>query len=177
MIQKENLIKIGILTKSHGILGEVLIRLIPELVGTEPDPSWLFVDVQGGLVPFEVLSVRTKGDDALLLGLDTISNDEKAKRYQGADVYIDPKDLADEKDSDEINLNTLIGYSVVDRDFGPIGVISAIHEIKQNPLAEIDYQGKSVLVPLQEDFIVSLDRSTRLLVIKAPSGLIDLYLE
>lgn len=164
------------MAKPHGVAGEVLIRLTPELVGTEPNPSWLFVDVLGGLVPFEVNSIRPRGDDSILLGLDTITNDEKARRFQGAEVYIDPLELG-ENNQTNLNPNVLIGFNVMDSHYGPIGVISAIHEIKQNPLVEIEFRGKSILIPLQEDFIISMDKETRVLLVKTPEGLIDLYLE
>jgi 16S rRNA processing protein RimM len=176
MINKDNLIKIGFLAKPHGVAGEVLIRLLPELAGAEPEPSWLFVDVSGGLVPFEVHSARLRGEEGLLLGLDTITSDEKARRYQGAEVYIDPRELG-ANENEDLTLNALIGYNVVDKTFGPIGIITAIHDIKQNPLIEIDFNGTEVLIPLQDDFIVSLDKETRLLLVKTPEGLIDLYLE
>lgn len=177
MIRKENLLKIGVLTKSHGIEGEVIIRLFPEWFGYEPDPSWLFVDIMGGLVPFEVLSVRYKGQESVLLGLDTITDDEKVRRYQGSEVYIDPQELGDADDSEGLNMNALVGSQVIDTQFGPIGSISAIHDIRQNPLAEINYQGKSILIPLQEAFIRSYNRKTKELLVETPPGLINLYLE
>lgn len=177
MIGKENLLRIGVLTKSHGIAGEVIIRLLPELFGYEPDPSWLFVDIMGGLVPFEVLSVRYIGQEALLLGLDTITDEEKAKRYQGAEVYIDPQELGEADETGDLNLNALVGCHVTDVQFGSVGDISAIHDIRQNPLAEIIYQGKSILIPLQEDFIRSYNRKTKELLVETPPGLISLYLE
>jgi len=176
MINKDNLIKIGFLAKPHGVAGEVLVRLLPEFVGAEPAPSWLFVDVLGGLVPFEVQSARLRGEDGLLLALDTITSDEKVRRYQGAEVFIDPLELG-ASDNEDLTLNALIGYSVVDKTYGPIGIITAIHDIKQNPLIEIDFNGREVLIPLQDDFIISLDKETRLLLVKTPEGLIDLYLE
>lgn len=177
MIQKEDLVKIGVLLKPHGVSGEVLIRLIPELFGTEPDPSWLFVDVMDELVPFEVQSVRNKGEDGLLLSLENINNEEKARRFQGADVFIDPSELNQEEESDQFNPNMLIGAHVIDENFGAIGILTAIHDIRQNPLAEIDHQGKSILVPLQDEFILSFNKEAKELIIKTPPGLIDLYLE
>lgn len=179
MITKEALLKIGVLTKPHGISGEVLVRLIPELSGTEPDPSWLFIDVLGGLVPFEVISSRTKGDVGLLLELDTLTDENKVNRFKGSEVYIDPLELGenDNENDTNLNINVLIGSNVIDEKFGSIGVISAIHDIRQNPLAEIDYKGKSILIPLQDEFILSFDKKKRILSIKTPPGLIDLYLE
>jgi 16S rRNA processing protein RimM len=176
MIQKDNLIKIGVLAKPHGVAGEVLIRLIPELAGTEPEPTWAFVDVQGGLVPFEVFSSRLKSDEALLLTLDTLTSDDKARRFQGADVYIDPLELGAAEEED-LTINALIGYQVVDKVHGPLGIITAIHDIKQNPLAEIEYKGREVLIPLQDDFIISMDKGSRHLFIQTPEGLIELFLE
>ena len=53
MFDKSKLLKIGALAKPHGVTGEMLVRLSPEWLGYEPDPDFLFIDLMGGLVPFE----------------------------------------------------------------------------------------------------------------------------
>jgi 16S rRNA processing protein RimM len=177
MITKENLQKIGSLAKPHGVNGEVVVRLLPELEGFEPQPEFVFIDLLGGLVPFEVISVRTKGKNDLLMILDTLSTEEKARKLQGAEVYINQNELGEQPVNNDLSIHALTGYEVYDSEKGHLGKINAIIEINNNPLMEIIYKSKELLIPINEDFFKSVDNQKRVIELETPPGLIDLYLE
>jgi 16S rRNA processing protein RimM len=44
-----------------------------------------------------------------------------------------------------------------------------------NPLLQLDYNGTEILIPIFEGLIEKVDRKKKELFIKAPEGLIDLY--
>jgi 16S rRNA processing protein RimM len=50
-------------------------------------------------------------------------------------------------------------------------------ELPNNPLLSIDHQGKEIPLPIADDIILKLDRRARVLQVKAPEGLIELYLQ
>ena len=177
MINKEDFIQLGVIAKPHGISGELQIRFSYEFKGIDINPSWLFLEIEGGLVPFEVLSLRSRGSDVLLTELDTITSEETARKYQNCAVFISPKEIPADNDSEEYELNTLIGYKVTDNKFGALGIIKSILDIKENPLMEIGYKEKDILVPLREEFITSIDKKAKTINIQTPDGLIELYLE
>jgi len=177
MIDKENLLRLGTIAKPHGVSGELQIRIFPEFAGMDVNPSWLFIEIDGGLVPFGILSVRSRSNDVLLAELDTITSEESARKYQNLSVFIQPQDISAGDDDEEPALHNLTGYKVIDNKFGNLGLIKAILDIKQNPLMEINHQGKEILIPLQEKFIISIDKKEKTLHIETPQGLIELYLE
>ncbi|WP_162198162.1 ribosome maturation factor RimM [Geofilum rubicundum] len=177
MIEKSKLLKIGSLAKPHGVTGEMLIRLLPEWHGYEPDPDFLFIDLQGGLVPFEVHAIRYRNDQDLLVILDTISTEEKARRVQSADVYIDPEELGQEPAHTEFSIHQLVGFEVTDKNMGALGPIRSVADIQNNPLIELFYKEREILVPIHSEFIVRIDMEKRQMDIDAPAGLIELYLE
>ena len=177
MIDKSKLLKIGILAKPHGVTGEMLIRMMPQWQGYEPDPDFLFIDIQGGLVPFEVHTIRYRNDQDLLIVLDTISTEEKARRVQNSDVYIDPEELGQEPPQPEFSIQQLVGFEVTDKTMGALGKIRSVADIQNNPLIELFYKEREVLVPIHSEFIVSIDMEKRQMEIDAPAGLIELYLE
>ena len=111
MIDKSDLVNIGTLARPHGVGGEVLLRLQPALTGYEPDPDYIFIDFMGGLIPLEVYSLRYKNEQELLLLLDTIDSEEKARRLQDSDVFIDPEQLGEAPDEGDFSLADLIGLS------------------------------------------------------------------
>lgn len=174
-MEKEK-IKLGTLTKTHGISGEVILKIIPQWEGYSPSPLYIFIDLQGGKVPFQLNSLRGKGSTEWIIAVDTINSDEEAQKLIGADVWMNESDLG-EIDEDTMHSTLLVGYAIEDVNFGPLGKIKGVTEIHKNPLLEIDYNGKEVLIPLQEDFILSVDKTKKVMVLQTPAGLIDLYLE
>lgn len=176
MILKEQLVKLGVLAKPHGVTGEVLLRVVPQWEGYSPDPSFLFVDLNGGLVPFEVLAMREKNNNDLLVSLDTIQTGDDARVLQGADVYIEEEALGEPGD-EEVSLRQLIDYTVSDVNRGVLGRVTDVSDSPVNPLLQVDYNGKDVLIPFQSDFILHIDPKKRTISLQTPPGLIDLYLE
>jgi 16S rRNA processing protein RimM len=177
MIDKKDLQKLGILAKPHGVAGEISLRMEVQWAGYEPDPEYLFVEVNGGLVPFEVASLRIKNDINLLVGLDMVISEEKARLLKGANVYINPEELGDAPEVENISLNAFVGFEVTDTNHGLLGIVQSVAEIHNNPLLELLFNEKEVLIPFNEDLIVSMDAKNRKMLISAPPGLIDLYLE
>jgi 16S rRNA processing protein RimM len=127
LLNKNCLLKIGILSKPHGVFGEVLIRLLPDFYGSVIKPEWLFIDVNGGIVPFEVLSIKTRGNEAIIVKLDTIDSEKSVNGYQKFDIYINPDALikSDKKgDTGAGNgIYEFIGFTVFDKKRGNIGIV------------------------------------------------------
>lgn len=169
-------VNIGALTKPHGIGGEILLRILPRWEDYSPKPSYLFIELQGGLVPFQLKSLRIKNDQEWLILIDTVNSTEDAQKLQGSDVYLDVRELGEA--SDETNdTRSISGYAVTDKNFGSLGKIKRVAEIHNNPLLEIEYNEKEILIPFQEDFILSINKEKKTILLNTPPGLIDLYLE
>jgi 16S rRNA processing protein RimM len=70
----------------------------------------------------------------------------------------------------------VIGYEVNDQNHGSIGTISTVNEQTAQALFVINNNGKQVLIPIHDEIIKKVDRENKIIFIKAPEGLIDLYL-
>jgi len=176
MLNKDQYQKIGKLTKPHGVLGEVLVRLTPEFCRKTIEPEWLFLDIDGGLVPFEVSSLREKMNDAIIVKFEGVDSENSAKIYQGLDIYINPEDvLKVDNDEQESTEYEFIGYTVLDKKHGNIGYVHKLIDIPQNPLLSVINGEIEILIPRHDDFIVSINQDRRELQIEAPTGLIEMY--
>ena len=82
------------------------------------------------------------------------------------------------RELDESNFydHEVIGFEVEDVVKGEIGKVTAIADLKQNPLLVIEFKDKEILLPIFDGLIVKVDRKLKRLKVKAPDGLIDLYL-
>jgi len=56
---------------------------------------------------------------------------------------------------------------------GEIGTIDEVLEMPQQEMAFLKYKGRDVLVPLNEQFIQSVDEGNRRVMVDLPDGLLD----
>lgn len=64
----------------------------------------------------------------------------------------------------------------MDEVHGDVGEIRGVNDQAAQPLFMADKDGKEVLIPVSDDFILQVDRPKRSIHIRTPEGLIDLYL-
>ena len=65
---------------------------------------------------------------------------------------------------------------MIDKVHGPIGNVVKILEHKTNPMFEINFEGKEILIPKQDRFFERIDWDEEIVYLNAPEGLIDMYL-
>ncbi len=173
MLNKSDYIQAGILAKPHGISGETAIRLLPEAADWEFDPSFIFLDIDTGLVPFRVDEFRYKGSDILLVKLPLLSTEEQIRKYMEADVYFDPEEIKRPTPGFD-NLSAFNGFLAKDINHGQLGIIQTIQNISGNPLFIIEGKSGELMIPVAEEFIVNIDDNARIIELKLPDGLVDL---
>ena len=168
----ESCYKIGFVQKTHGLKGEVTVALE---AGTPDDLSTLpsiFLEVDGRLVPHFISAISHRGDKAFVK-FDEINSIEQAGKLVKKNVYLDkasrPKSGRGEFYNDEI-----INFSVVDKTHGTLGVIVEIMLAGPNRLLVVDHEGKEVLIPVNSPFILSVNKSKRLITVDLPEGFLDI---
>ena len=55
-------------------------------------------------------------------------------------------------------------------------MIAGVYENTTTPLLSVEFNGKEILIPVIDEVIIDVNRDERLMKVKAPMGLIDLYL-
>ena len=70
----------------------------------------------------------------------------------------------------------VIGFSLIDRIHGDIGVVQSINDSASQVLFEVLKGEKQLLIPLNDEIIKEVDRKAKTIAIDAPDGLVDLYL-
>jgi 16S rRNA processing protein RimM len=178
MIDKLNYRHIGTITKTHGVEGELTLRLLPNIDADAVNPYFLFLDLDGGLVPFYLESLRDRGDGSLLVGFEHLNTETKARRLLETDVWIADDDYQEARnDEGDIHSSMLVGYSVEDDVHGLLGKIVELRDPERNPLFVVDGAKGEILIPVADEFITGLDQAKKILFISTPEGLIDLNVE
>jgi 16S rRNA processing protein RimM len=70
----------------------------------------------------------------------------------------------------------VVGYSVIDEYKGDIGKIATVLEFPHQQIFSIMKNRTEILIPIIDEFIVEVDKKNKTIRVKAPDGLIDLYL-
>ncbi|TRX71025.1 ribosome maturation factor RimM [Carboxylicivirga sp. M1479] len=177
MIEKHNCRQVGVVVKSHGIAGEIVIRLFDEFSIDDLDTQFLFLDLDGGLVPFYLEEARQKKQADVLVTLEQLKSDKDTVKVIDAPVYVAKETKADEEgEADQpFSAYQLVGYQCQAVGHGYIGEITAIKEIAKNPLFEItDDEDNELLIPIVEHFIAGIDDEQQLVIFDLPEGLVDL---
>jgi 16S rRNA processing protein RimM len=86
-------------------------------------------------------------------------------------------DLLPKLEGDKFYFHEVIGFTINDQDFGEVGILQGINDSTAQSLFEIDRDGIEILIPMNDEFIVKVDRKNKTILLNTPEGLIDLYLE
>jgi len=167
--------EVGRIIKVHGVNGKIVIRM-PRPVGDIIDfPEWLFVRIDGGLVPFYIAeeSVFQKDHFHLVLGLEQIDEPEKATALVGLSCNIEGA-WPDWFTPDREETDSLTGFDLFDEISGKTGKVIGFQDIPGNPLLEIEMDGETALLPLQSEFVLDTDIANRKLILRIPDGLLGL---
>lgn len=176
-INKGDCVEVGYIQKPHGLKGEIVLIFGKEFDETLEELDFLFVEVDGGLVPFyikdEGLNFRT--DESAICGLEFVDSLTKAKELVGCKVYVFDHEIIDSKDQ-EVD-STLIGIRVFDEKFGDIGLISRVDDFSGNLVITVNHPRAEIMIPLSDNIITSINDDKREIHLSCPNGLIDIYLE
>ena len=168
-MKKKDCFCLGYISRKHGYKGEVNIKL--ETPAKHKELAHMFIDLNGGLVPFFIDSFRLKKENIALVKLEDIDSEQEAQALVGKEVYL-PLELLDETQQNE--LTELIGFEVVDAVHGNIGIVSDILDNNAQELFQIKNEEREFLIPITEEFIQKIENNT--IYLQTPEGLIDLFL-
>ena len=172
MINAEDVYRIGIINKPHGVHGELLFTFDDDIFD-RVEADYIICMMDGILVPFFFESYRFRSDTTALIKLEGIDTEQQARRMTNVEVFF-PKDHAEELEDNELTWNYFVGFLINDVNKGDIGKVTDVDDSTINTLFVVDYKGTEILIPAQEDFIVDLDREKRVITMQIPEGLLDL---
>mgnify|MGYP002623556191 CR=1 FL=1 len=173
MISRESVFKIGTVGRIHGVKGEVSIHITDE-VFDRVDIDYLFLEVEGLLVPFFMEEYRFKSDTTVLMKFCDIDSADQATALTGCDIYF-PRDKADDGGG-ELSWSELVGFTVVDSDgHQAVGEIIKVDLTTINTLFEVrTADGKTVLIPAADELVDDVDRDHRTITLRIPEGILNL---
>ncbi|MEP5255729.1 MAG: ribosome maturation factor RimM [Winogradskyella arenosi] len=175
-MKKDDCFYLGKIVKKYSFKGELLAKLDTDEPDLYDQLEAIFVDLRGNLVPFFVESSQLHKSDLLRLKFEDVDTEADADALIKTDLYL-PLDLLPKLEGDKFYFHEVIGFKIKDQNFGAVGTITGINDSTAQALFEIDRDGIEILIPMNDEFIVKVDREQQTIEVKTPEGLIDLYLE
>ena len=164
----------GKITKTHGLKGEVTIKLDVANPSDFAELRYILVDEKAGLIPYFVENQKISGDK-MFVQLQDVKRVEQAVTFLGKAVFL-PNELMPELAEDEFYYKEIVGFKLIDEAKGEIGEITDVLEYPTQAVIQVMKDGKEILIPIHDDIIRKVNKKAKTLNVKAPEGLIDMYL-
>lgn len=174
-MKKEDCFYLGKIVKKYSYKGELLVKLDTDEPELYENIDAVFMDLRGNLVPFFVESSQLHKSDLLRLKFEDVDTEADADALLKSELYL-PLELLPKLEGNKFYFHEVIGFKIIDSNFGEVGTITAINDSTAQALFEIDRNGIEILIPMNDEFIVNVDKTNRTIEVKTPEGLIDLYL-
>lgn len=173
-MQKEDCFYFGKVIKTHGIKGEISIRIDADDPTKYKGLEFILMDIHKKLIPFFIQKMSLHSNKAYLK-LQDVETIEKAMEFAGLDLYL-PLEMLPKLSGNKFYYHEVSGYKVIDEDFGLVGTIEQVLEYPTQALFQLMVNDIEVLIPIQDEVITKVDRRSKTIYIQAPQGLIEMYL-
>ncbi|WP_027002225.1 ribosome maturation factor RimM [Hugenholtzia roseola] len=173
-MDKKKCFELGRIIRPHGLAGEMVILLEVDNPEDYLDLDTLFIEKKGQLSPYFVESLHLQPNGRALLALEGIDSIEAAQALSQLAVWL-PDSYLPELEADEYFLHELVGYEVLDEKIGRLGVVENVYELPTENALVLTYQGAEVLILMQSQWILNLDKTAKKIEMRLPEGLLEVY--
>lgn len=139
-----------------------------EITGKRP----VFLETEGKPVPFFVSWSDYKGGNIIRLNIEGCESLENIDDLTGCRVLLEPDDKEADREKDVKDIN---GFRITTPDKS---LEAVIREIIDNPgqmlIRAETKEGNELLIPLHEDFIISVDKKKKSIIMELPGGLAEI---
>jgi 16S rRNA processing protein RimM len=168
----EDLLKVGVITTTHGVRGEVKVYPTTDSAERFLELSYVLLDTGRDLKRLEIQNVKFYKNQAILKfkGIDNINDIEM---YKGRDLWINRED-GQELDEDEYYIADLLGLTVLLEDGTEYGTLKDVMETGANDVYVVETKdGSEVLLPAIADCILDVDLDEETMTVHLMKGLVE----
>lgn len=174
MIREDEVFYIGYISKYRGIAGEVELTFTDDAFDRST-AEYLVLDIDGIMVPYFWEEYRFKNDKTAILKFEDIDTEAAARRLVGRRVFYPACFLPEDEEQEFRSWQAFSGFSVEDENGRPIGTIDGIDDSSANILLYLTTgEGRELILPYHDDFLVDYNLVARRLRLHLPEGLIHL---
>lgn len=174
MIQIEDCFYLGYVKRVVGLQGEIEVLLDVDDTSKYKKKESMLLMIKNNLVPFFISQIQIRANSAVVK-LNGINSSLEAENLLGAEVYMPLTELPPIKGKNKFYYHEVIGYQVIDSKGTSLGILKDIVDQTIQPVMSIDKDGMEILLPLINEFLVSVNKDEKTIIVSPPEGLIELY--
>jgi 16S rRNA processing protein RimM len=163
--------KIGLITRPHGLKGEVTVFLDDPGVDWDSTKS-VFIRTGNSLVPYFIEQLSVQGTKAYIK-FEDVTTPESAAQIAKHEIFL-PKTARPKSGRGEFYDDEIIGFTVTDATAGAIGTVTDVVTSGPARLLEVKNDKKEILIPIDGPFITSINKSKKKIEVDLPDGFLDI---
>ena len=172
---KDDFFYLGKILKTYGSKGHLLIFLdVDDPVRYEKIET-VFIGIENDRIPLSIEELELKHKNSARIRFEDIRSADDAGIYVGRELYL-PVGMLPPLKGKKFYYHEVIGFTVLDKTHGNIGIITSILDLPQQSLMQIRHGSKEILIPIVDKVLLKVDRSKKELHIQSPEGLIEIYI-
>ena len=172
IVSLEDCFNLGHVAKTKGFKGEISVFLDVDDPYRYKNLERFLIDLNGNLSPFFIKKLKIRSNGFADVILDGIETKDMAKTISGKSIYLPLTDLPDLPD-DEYYLHDLKGMKVESQEGSLIGIVEQVLDYSNNPLLEVRQGQDEILIPINDQFVISVNKKDGLIKVDLPDGLVE----
>lgn len=172
MIDREDMLRVGVIANTHGIRGEVKVFPTTDDVKRFKKLKQVYIDTEKELIEMQIVSVKYFKNLAILKFKD-IDNINQIEKYKGRDLLI-TRDNAVPLEDDEYFIYDIIGAKVVEENGNEVGELKEVLTTGANDVYVVKTaEGKELLLPVIPDCVKEINVEEKNVIVHLMAGLTD----
>ena len=175
-MKKENCFELGYITKTHGLTGGLTIFLDVDKPRIYYDIEAVFIEINNQLIPYFIESIQPTKGNLVLIKFEEVATLGQANSLISKKLFLS-LDKLPQLEEGQYYYHELINYTVTDKQYGQLGKVTNVITNQKQDLIVMEYKGKEVLIPVNEDVILLVNKELELINTNLPSGLLEVYID
>ena len=172
-MQKQDCFYLGTIVKKYSFKGELLVKLDTDNPKQFENLESVFVELHQKLIPFFIKKSSLHKSELLRIHFEDVDTEADADALLKKDLYL-PLDLLPELDDDKFYYHEVIGFDVIDTNYGAVGKITSVIDHTAQPLFCVEKIGYEIFIPIIDEFIVKVDKPNKTITVTTPEGLLTI---
>ena len=164
---------VGVVARPHGIRGQIVVNAETDFPEVRFQPGAELFLVQGPRARRVIVASCRMHLGRPVIGIEGVDSMTAARELAGCELRVPAEALAP-LSAGQFYRHDLIGCAVATVSGVAVGTVRRIEGSEGNSRLVVDTPLGEVLIPLAEPICVSIDVSSRTVVIDPPEGLLDL---
>lgn len=168
----EKYFKVGIITGTHGLKGEVKVFPTTDDMYRYDDLHHVELEFRGRRIPLDIEKVRYFKQSVIVKfkGIDDINDVE---RYRKCPLFVAREDAVPLEEGENY-IADLLGLPVVTDTGETLGPLKDILQTGANDVYVVDYEGRELLIPSIKECILNVDLEKGEILVHLLEGLLSL---